>query len=120
MAPSIYFRSSVKDKTIRKLSTKVKIEEIVTIARADFLGRTTKESLSGIYEAGDWMLEKSKELDVYNHPPLPFIQGRDLIALGLEPSKKFKTILEKVYIEQLEGRVSNYQEAILFLQEDTN
>jgi len=117
MAPSQYFRNGAKDKTIRKLSTKVNIEEIVTVARADFLGRNTKASIKGIYEAGDWLLKKAKELDVYNHPPKPLIQGRDLIALGLTPSKEFKTILDKVYTAQLEGKVSNYDEAIKLLEE---
>jgi len=49
LAPSIYYRGRAKNSTIRRLSTKVNIEELVTVARADFLGRTTEESLSGIY-----------------------------------------------------------------------
>ena len=117
MTPSQYFRNGVKDKTIRKLSTKVNIEEIVTVARADFLGRTTEASIKGIYEAGDWLLKKAVELDVYTHPPKPLIQGRDLIALGMKSSKEFKTILNKVYTAQLEGKVSNYDEAIKLVSE---
>jgi tRNA nucleotidyltransferase (CCA-adding enzyme) len=112
MTPSQYFRNGAKDKTIRKLSTKINIEEIVTVARADFLGRTTEASIKGIYEAGDWLLTKAIELDVYNHPPKPLIQGRDLIALGLKASKEFKVILDNIYTAQLEGRVSTYSEAI--------
>ena len=112
LAPSIYFRSGAKDATIRRLSTKVNIEELVTVARADFLGRTTEASLSGIYEGGDWMLRKAKELDVYNKAPKAFIQGRDLIELGLMPSSEFKKILNKNYEEQLEGKFSTKEEAL--------
>ena len=86
LAPSIYFRGKAKNSTIRKLATKVNIEELVTVARADFLGRTTEASLKGVYEAGDWLLKKAEELDVYSEPLNPLLQGRDLIELGFTPS----------------------------------
>jgi tRNA nucleotidyltransferase (CCA-adding enzyme) len=117
LLPSIYYRGKAKSSTIRRLSTKVNIEELVTVARADFLGRTTKESLSGFYKAGDWILEKAKELDVSNEPPKPLVQGRDLIALGIEPSKKYKILLDSVYNEQIQGNIVNKKDAILYLME---
>lgn len=117
MIPTQYFKNHAKDRTIRKLSTKINIQELVTVARADFLGRTTSQSLSGEYLAGDWLLQKAKELEVYNKPPKALIQGRDLIALGLTPSKEFKTILDKVYNEQLNGNITNYNEAIHFVKQ---
>jgi len=117
LAPSIYYRGKAKDSTIRRLSTKVNIEELVTVARADFLGRTTEESLTGIYKAGDWLLEKAKVLDVYNEPPTPLLQGRDLVALGIEPSKKYKILLDSVYKEQIAGRLVNKEDAIGYLLE---
>jgi tRNA nucleotidyltransferase (CCA-adding enzyme) len=116
LAPSLYYRGGAKNSTIRKLSTKVNIEELVTVARADFLGRTTKASLKGVYEAGDWLLRKAKELEVYNEPPKPLIQGRDLIALGYTPSKKFKEILDKVYLAQIEGKISTREEGVFYLE----
>jgi len=115
LAPSIYFRSGAKNATIRRLSTKLNIEELVTVARADFLGRTTEASLSGVYEGGDWLLAKAKELDVYRQPPTPLIQGRDLIALGHTPSKEFKEILKGVYEAQIRGEVSTKDEALFYL-----
>jgi len=116
LAPSIYFRNGVKDKTIRKLSTKVNIEALVCVARADFLGRTTEASLKGVYEAGDWLLKKSKSLGVEKNPPKPFLQGRDLISLGLHPSKAFKTLLDKVYLAQLNGTILTKEEALRWLK----
>lgn len=116
LAPSIYFRGQAKNSTIRKLATKVNIEELVTVARADFLGRTTEASLKGIYEAGDWLLAKAKELDVYNEPASPLLQGRDLLALGYTPSKQFKTLLSEVYREQLEGNVITKEEALNYIK----
>jgi len=116
LAPSIYFRGNVKKSTIRRLATKVNIEELVTVARADFLGRTTEVSLKGVYEAGDWLLKKAKALDVYNKPPIPLLQGRDLIALGLAPSKEFKPLLEKVYLAQLDGVITKKIEALALVE----
>ena len=116
LAPSLYFRGKAKKSTIRRLATKVNIEELVTVARADFLGRTTEASLKGIYEAGDWLLAKAEELDVYNKPLVSLIQGRDLIALGLEPSKEFKVLIDQVYEKQLEGELKSKEEAIAFVK----
>ncbi|RUM74104.1 MAG: CCA tRNA nucleotidyltransferase [Sulfurovum sp.] len=115
LAPSSYFRNGAKNSTIRRLSTKVNIEELVMVARADFLGRTTEASLRGDYEAGDWLLRKAKELDVYTQPPKPLLQGRDLIALGYQPSKKFKEMLDSVYLNQIEGDIRTKEEAIRYI-----
>jgi len=115
LAPSSYFRNGAKNSTIRRLSTKVNIEELVMVARADFLGRTTEASLSGCYEAGDWLLRKAQELDVYTQPPKPLLQGRDLIALGYQPSKKFKEMLDSVYLNQIEGDIRTKEEAIRYI-----
>jgi len=115
LAPSMYYRGKAKNSTIRRLATKVNLEELVTVARADFLGRTTEASLKGIYEAGEWMLEKAKALDVYNKPLEAVLKGRDLIELGYKPSKLFKELLSSVYNEQLEGRISSKSEAIEFI-----
>jgi len=116
LAPTIYFYNKAKDSTIRKLSTKVNIEELVTIAKADFLGRTTEVATLGVYEAGDWLLAKAEELDVYNEPPEAILQGRDLIEMGLTPSKNFKILLNEAYTAQLEGKIISKNEAIDYLK----
>ena len=112
MKPSQFYYAKSKSSAIRRLATKVNIEELVMVARADFLGRTTEESLSGVYEAGDWLLNKSKALKVERKPLKCLLQGRDLIALGLKPSVKFKKILDFIYMKQLDGKVINKKDAI--------
>jgi len=116
LKPSQFYAGGAKAPAIRRLATKVKIEELVTVAKADFLGRTTKESLSGIYHAGEWLLEKSQDLDVVNKPLDCLLRGRDLIALGLKPSPQFKEILDAVYEEQIEGRIKSKEEAVVFVK----
>ena len=117
LKPSQFYNGKAKDKAFRKLATKVKIEELVVVAEADFLGRTTTESLLGVYDAGKWMLERAKSLKVERKPLRGLIRGRDLIAVGLKPSSKFKIILEELYDLQLEGKISKKEEALEYINE---
>jgi poly(A) polymerase len=48
--------------------------------------------------------------------PTPLINGRDLIALGLNPCPDFKKILNEVFDAQLENRVSTHDQAIEFVK----
>ena len=118
LKPSQFYKDNSKDKAIRRLATKVNIEELVTVAKADFLGRTTQEALSGEYEAGEWLLKKASELHVKNKPLEQLVQGRDLIDLGLEPSPEFKSILDRVYELQLDGTVVSKDEALAYIQKN--
>ena len=120
LKPSQFYRGKAKDKAFRKLATKVNIEELVVVAKADFLGRTTEESLLGIYHAGVWMLERAKRLNVKRKPLSHLIQGRDLIALGLKPSPLFKEILEELYEQQIEGKIETKEEALVYLKKKKN
>jgi tRNA nucleotidyltransferase (CCA-adding enzyme) len=116
LKPSQFYRAKSGAKAFRKLAIKVNIEELVVVAEADFLGRTTKESLDGVYYAGVWMLEFAKKLSIENKPLVCLLQGRDLINLGLNPSSQFKEILENVYNLQLEGNISKKEEALEYIK----
>ena len=117
LKPSQFYTSKSKSSAIRRLATKVNIEELVTVAKADFLGRTTEEALTREYKAGKWLLEKSLELKVETKPIDHLIQGRDLIKLGLKPSPKFKTIIDEVYELQLDGKINSTEEALVWVRE---
>jgi tRNA nucleotidyltransferase (CCA-adding enzyme) len=116
LLPSQFYKNGAKSKAIRRLATRVNIEELVLVAKADFLGRTSPEALSGVYEAGEWLIKKAKGLKVQNRPLDYLLQGRDLIDLGLEPSPEFTMILEKVYDLQMEGDVSTKEEALDYVR----
>ena len=116
LKPSQFYAQGAKAPAIRRLANKVNIEELVLVAKADFLGRTTTEALQKDYKAGEWLLEKAKALKVQNRPLDPLLQGRDLIALGLEPSPRFKVILDEVYELQLEGKISKKVEALEYIK----
>ncbi len=115
LAPSQLFSQNSTNRAIRRLSTKVNLEDLELIARADFLARGTKEAEIGVYEAGDWLLKKAKELKVDRSPPPKLLLGRDLIRAGFKPSKSFSNMLRVVYEMQLDGKISTKDEAIEFL-----
>jgi tRNA nucleotidyltransferase (CCA-adding enzyme) len=117
LKPSQLYAGKAKASAIRRLATKVNIEELVIVAKADFLGRTTKEALRGVYDAGEWLLKEAKKLQVENRPLKHLLQGKDLIALGLEPSPIFTTILNEVYTLQLEGELQSKEEALAYVQQ---
>lgn len=48
--------------------------------------------------------------------PDPLVTGDDLIALGLKPGPRFKTILDQTYDAQLDGRVTTKPQALDFAQ----
>jgi len=116
LKPSQFYSGKAKASAIRRLATKVNIEELVVVAKADFLGRTTEESLAGVYHAGEWLLQKSKGLKVINKPLDPLLQGRDLIALGMTPSPQFKEVLDKVYALQLDGKLESRDGAMEYVR----
>ncbi|SFV69927.1 tRNA nucleotidyltransferase [hydrothermal vent metagenome] len=116
LKPSQFYRGKAKASAFRRLATKVNIEMLIIVAKADFLGRTTEESLKGIYHAGIWMLEKSKSLKVHQAPLDNLLQGRDLIALGLKPSKEFKVILDEVYQRQLLGELESWEDTMVYVR----
>jgi len=117
LKPSQFYAAKSSDKAIRRLATKVNIEELVMVAKADFLGRTTEDALSRNYKAGEWLLEKASELKVKTKPLERLLQGRDLIDLGLVPSVAFKKILDEVYALQLDGKINLKEEALLWVRE---
>jgi len=120
LKPSQFYANKAKAPAIRRLATKVNIEALVLVAKADFLGRTTKEAALGVYEAGDWLLKKSRALNVSTKALECLVQGRDLIALGFEPSPKFKEILDAVYTLQLDGTITTKDEALDLIRKQYN
>ncbi len=56
-----------------------------------------------------------KELTNITNPP-QILQGRDLIELGLTPSKEFSIILKKAYQAQLEGKFKELDDAKKYLR----
>jgi len=105
LAPFQLYLAESSLKAIKRLSLKVNIEDLCLVCLADCLGRDI-ENKDKCFEATNWLLAQAKELDIENKAIVPLILGRDLIALGFKPSKKFKEILEFAFDLQLDFHLS--------------
>jgi len=78
------------------------------LSRADSLGCGTDEPR---YQISTWEKVAAK-LEVRENKPKPILQGRDLLQLGMQPGREMGELLRRVYEAQLDGIVSDLDEAI--------
>jgi len=107
-------RDEVGDGAFRRLARKCELDLLYRVAKADSLGRNAEWVPREEWytaEAQDWFIERARELDVEHQPPAPFLLGRHLIELGLEPGPRMGEITRAVYEMQLDGRVHDVEAA---------
>lgn len=115
LLPGMFYKSKPGDGAFRRLARKVETDLLYRVAKADSLGRNPewlpKEKWFKA-EAQEWFIERVRELKVEKEAPQKILMGRHLIDLGLQPSAKFKDILDAVYEKQLDGQIQNLDQAI--------
>ena len=108
-------RDEVGDGAFRRLARRCEPDLLYRVAKADSLGRNAewvpRERWYGS-EAQEWFIERSRELEVDQHPPEPLLLGRHLLELGVVPGPRMGEITRAVYEMQLDGRVRNLDDAI--------
>lgn len=111
LKPGMWFkvRDEVGDGAFRRLAQKVDLELLARVAKSDCLGREP-----GVFsaQAMDWFLERAQSLGVEHQPPAPLLLGRHVLALGLKPGPRVGEICRAVYEEQLDGKVTDLDQAI--------
>ncbi len=111
LKPGAWFkvRDEVGDGAFRRLAQKVDLELLALLAKSDCEGR-----VPGTFDcsAMDWFLERARSLGVDHRPPAPILLGRHVLALGLAPGPRVGEILKAIYEQQLDGRITNLDEAI--------
>lgn len=115
LTPGMFYKNPPGDGAFRRLARKVEPDLLYRVAKADSLGRNPEWLPKDRWfkaEAQDWFIERMRELDVEHEPPKPMLMGRHLIELGLKPSAEFKDILDAVFEKQLDGQITNPDEAI--------
>jgi tRNA nucleotidyltransferase (CCA-adding enzyme) len=107
-------RDVVGDGPFRRLAGKVDLELLARVAKSDCEGRKP-----GHFDctAMDWFLERARALGVEHRPPPPILLGRHLLALGMRPGPRVGEILKAVYERQMDGHVTNLDEAIAAAKE---
>jgi len=98
--------------TIRRLALKVDMEDLLTVHTADKKGRGKDHTVDLEY------VDRIRNLyhDI-KHEITPFIKGRNLINLGLTPSRTFGKILRDIFEAQLDGEFASTEEGIEYTKQ---
>ena len=83
------------------------IEKLVRVATADHFGRTTPDAMAREFPAGEWLLEQSRNLNVLDNKPKPFLTGKYLVSLGMKPGPEMGKLIAESFELQLEGEIQN-------------
>ena len=114
LLPFAFFKQKPSLKAIKRLSTKVNIENLCLVCLADCLGRDIKDK-EKCPQAIAYLLNEAKKLDIHNEPLKKLVLGRDLLRLAFKPGKTFKTILDFAYDLQIDEN-KNKEEILLEIQ----
>lgn len=107
-------REEISDAAFRRLAARCELDLLYRLSLADNMSRNVKTlppENRFTPDAQEWFIRRVRELAVEHRPPAPVLMGRHLIELGLKPSPQFKKILDQVYELQLEGKISDLEEA---------
>jgi tRNA nucleotidyltransferase (CCA-adding enzyme) len=107
-AKKSFDEESLSDYAIYSLATQVEIDSFLSLLDALYLGK--KQQLL------EEIRQRALALGVLYKKAPPLIQGKDLIALGLKPSKEFSWLLKRAYTAQLHSKFSDKKEALKWLK----
>lgn len=108
-------KDEVGDGAFRRLARKCELDLLYRVASADSLGRNAEWVPREKWydaEAQEWFIARAKELDVAQAAPNPILLGRHLLELGVQPGPAMGELTRAVYEMQLDGRVTNLEEAV--------
>lgn len=117
LKPGEFFkkRDEIGDGAFRRLARRCEPDLLYRVAKADSLGRNAEWVPREKWydaKAQDWFIARAKELEVSIGAPAPILLGRHLLELGLQPGPGIGEITRTVYEMQLDGRISNLEDAI--------
>jgi len=107
-------QDEVGDGAFRRLARKCELDLLYRVARADSLGRNAEwVPKENWYDAvaQEWFIARAHELEVAQTAPHPILLGRHLLEMGLQPGPRVGELTRAVYEMQLDGRVTNLDEA---------
>lgn len=97
------FEGSYNDSQLYRLATKVTIDSYLIYQKV------IHDSAEN--ELFDELRKRAIGLGVLDKKLTPLLQGRDILTLGIKPSKEFSKILSLAYEAQMSLEIKNYQEA---------
>jgi poly(A) polymerase len=106
----------MRTSTMRRFLSSPYIEDELRLHRADCLG--CFNDLDTYELASGKLIELRQHQENQGALPKAFVNGRDLIELGLSPGPEFSRILQRLFDEQLEERFGSREDALRFLQDN--
>ena len=106
----------VSSRAVRRLANSLKpatIAELCLVMTADHFGRPPKPRV--IHEGITALRIKAEELRLRDSAPKPLLQGRHLIARGMQPGQMFGKLLDEAFEVQLEGGFTDLDGALKWL-----
>ncbi len=97
---------NMKKSTLKRFIGMPHFEEHMALHLADC------QASHGLTAAYDFVMEKYNDFEEEEIKPAPLISGRELIEMGYKPGPRFSDILNFGEEAQLEGEITNTQEAI--------
>jgi putative nucleotidyltransferase with HDIG domain len=106
----------MRQSTLRRWLAAPTMEDEFWLHRADCLG-----SWGGLvnFDFGRKALETFATDGNRSSLPSPLVNGRDLIALGIQPGPRFKKLLDRAFDAQLDGTITDREAALIHLREIT-
>ncbi|MDR2754789.1 MAG: HD domain-containing protein [Planctomycetaceae bacterium] len=101
--------------SVRRLANRLEPTNIrmwSALCRADSLGCGAGQSRHRI----ETWEEVAEKLEIRDKKPIPILQGRDLLSLGVPPGPKMGKLLHEAYEHQLDGFFCNHDEALNWIK----
>ncbi len=98
------------DGFVRRMALHVTIADLCLIASCD--------PRSSYRDAGAALFEHAGRLHVRHEKPVPILQGRHLIELGITPSVHFSTLLDAAFQAQLDGAFDSRKTGIEWIKKE--
>lgn len=103
---------NVTDYDLYRLATKVTLENYFHFLNAKTLGQKVQSIKK--------LTLRAKNLGILQNSAVAFVQGKDLINLGLKPSQEFSKLLKNAYEAQMHSKFNTHEEAIVWLKKELN
>jgi len=97
------------DYSIYKLATKINIQTYSLYLKSLTNGKQNEIK---------WMQQKAKELGVLTKMQKPLLRGKDILELGLKPSKEFSILLHDAYEKQIKRELISKTDALNWLKKE--
>jgi len=104
----------VSDRTVRRLALRLApatIRQWGRLVEADHSGRPPLPASN----PGATIVALAEQLSVSTGRPTPILQGRDLIAIGMQPGPALGELLNRAYLAQIDGAFDSVETGLEWL-----